>query len=98
MPRGPFIWTTMNQLLFNAATAEFGAGNYASCAHLCRLGLATDPADEKLLTVLAMALHASGQVQAAADTFAELIRLRPDVGEHHANHGLMLRQLGQFEE
>ena len=88
----------MNQLLFNAATAEFGAGNYASCAHLCRLGLATDQADEKLLTVLAMALHASGQVQAAADTFAELIRLRPDVGEHHANHGLMLRQLGQFEE
>ena len=45
-----------------------------------------------------MALHAAGDLNGAADTFAELTRIRPDVGEYHANLGLMLRHLGRHEE
>jgi tetratricopeptide (TPR) repeat protein len=88
----------MNDLLLNAAVAEFESGHYASCAHLCRIALESTPTDEKILVLLAMALHGIGQVQAAADVFAQLIDLSPDVGEHHANLGLMLHQLGRHEE
>ena len=88
----------MNELLFNAAVAEFESGHFASCANLCKTALGKDPAAENILTLLAMALHAAGDLEGAANAFAELTRIRPDVGEYHANVGLMLRHLGRHEE
>ena len=88
----------MNELLFNAAVAEFESGHFASCASLCRTALGADAGAENVLTLLAMALHASGDFEGAADAFAALTRIRPDVGEYHANLGLMLRHLGRHDE
>ncbi len=88
----------MNELLFNAAIAEFESGHFGSCASLCKTALGADPGAENVLTLLAMALHSAGDLEGAADAFAELTRIRPDVGEYHANIGLMLRHLGRHEE
>ncbi len=88
----------MNQLLFNAAVAEFESGRYGSCAGLCRSALDAAPDNEAVLTLLAMAAHANGDLDAAADAFARLIAARPGVGEYHANLGLMLRHLGRYGE
>jgi Flp pilus assembly protein TadD len=88
----------MSQLLFNAAVAEFEAGRYESSARLCRSALASEPDDENVLALLAISLDACGQIEAAADVFASLIRLRPDVAEHRANLGVMLRHLKRHDE
>lgn len=88
----------MSQLLFSAAVAEFESGRYESCLRFCRSALAATPDDVDLLTLMAMAAHASGELEVAADAFATLTRIRPDVGEYHANLGLMLRQLGHHDD
>ena len=88
----------MSQLLFHAAIAEFESGQYDSCLRFCRSALAANPEDEGVLTLMAMAAHALGELDVAAGAFATLTGIRPDVGEHHANLGLMLRHLHRYEE
>jgi tetratricopeptide (TPR) repeat protein len=71
--------------------ADYRAGLYASAAARSRSALAATPQDEGLLTLLAMAEHASGNHAAAASAFADLARLRPGIAEYWANLGYMLR-------
>jgi tetratricopeptide (TPR) repeat protein len=88
----------MSQLLLNAAIAEFQTGRHESSARLCRSALEANPEDEHALTLLALSLQAIGDLPGAAETFASLTRLRPEVAEYHANVGLMLRHLGRYAE
>jgi len=88
----------MNQPSLATALADYQAGRFEAAAASSRDALATAPDDEGLLTLLAMAEHASGNNGAAAAAFAGLTRLRPDVAEYWSNLGYMLRLCHRPEE
>jgi tetratricopeptide (TPR) repeat protein len=88
----------MNQLLFNAALAEFQTERFESSAALCQSILQTNPADEHALSLLALSLQSIGDLQSAAQIYSTLAGLYPLVGEYRANLGLMLRHLGKHDE
>jgi hypothetical protein len=56
----------MNQSLLDPAVAAYREGRYEACAMQCRAALASQPGDETLLAVLAMAAHACGEIGEAA--------------------------------
>ena len=88
----------MNQPLLDPAVAAFREGRYEACAVQCRAALASRPDDEMLLTLLAMAAHACGDIQEAAEAYRRLTVLRPATSEYWSNLGLMLNQLDRFAE
>lgn len=81
----------MNASVLASAMTDYRAGRFEAAAAASRNALRTVPEDEGLTTLLAMAEHAIGNHAAAADAFASLTRLRPDVAEYWANLGYMLR-------
>ena len=87
----------MSQPLFDAAVAAYETCRYPECERLCHSALRVRPDDEDLLVLLAMALQASGQLDAAAEVFRTLTRLRPEVAEYWSNLGLMSRHLGNLD-
>lgn len=88
----------MNQSPLEAAAAAYRAGRFDESAARCTEALSHSPGDEALTTLLAISEHAAGHTQAAADAFRDLVGLRPDVPEHWANLGYMLRLLGRYSE
>jgi Flp pilus assembly protein TadD len=88
----------MNQSLLDPAVAAYREGRYQACAMQCRAALASQPGDETLLTLLAMAAHACGEIGEAAESYRQLTVLRPGIPEYWANLGLMLNQLDRFAE
>jgi tetratricopeptide (TPR) repeat protein len=80
------------------AIAAFQAGDYQACMAQCRSLLANQPDDEPALALLALALHACGQVQQAAEAYRRLTTLCPQIHEYWSNLGLMLGQLDRFAE
>ena len=88
----------MNQPLLEQAVAAFREGRYQACAMQCRAALASEPGQETLLTLLAMADHSRGEVEQAAETYRQLTELRPTTPEYWSNLGLMLNQLDRFAE
>ena len=81
-----------------SATSAYHAGRYEQAAAMSRAGLSSTPRDTHLLTLLALAEHACGHYQQAADAFSELARLHPDVPDYWSNLGLMLRMEGRQGE
>ena len=89
---------TMHQPSLESALAAFHAGQYAACVEQCRAVLASHPQDETVITLMAMALHAGGNTEGAAEAYRRLTVLRPATQEYWSNLGLMLGQLDRFAE
>ena len=89
--------STVQPFLHDAVTA-FQAGRYEECVARCRALLASRPDDETCVALLALALHADGQVEQAAEGYRLLTVLRPQTHEYWSNLGLMLGQLDRFVE
>ena len=89
--------STVQPFLHDAVTA-FQAGRYEECVARCRALLASRPDDETCVALLALALHADGQVEQAAEGYRLLTVLRPETHEYWSNLGLMLGQLDRFVE
>jgi Flp pilus assembly protein TadD len=75
--------------------AAFQSGHFEEAAVLSRAALENTPRDEGLLTLLAMAEHANGRYEPAAEAFSALTRLRPGTPDYWSNLGLMLRLCGR---
>ena len=88
----------MNQPLLDPAVAAFREGRYEACVAQCLAALASQPGDEMLLSLLAMAAHAGGDTGEAAEAYRQLTVLRPAIPEYWSNLGLMLNQLDRFSE
>ena len=88
----------MRQPLLDSALSAYRQGQYDACAMQCHAALAGQPDDETLLTLLALAQHAAGRTDEAAEAYRLLTVLHPETHEYWSNMGLMLNQLDRFAE
>lgn len=88
----------MRQPSLESALDAFHAGRPDACVMQCRAALASRPDDETFLSLMAMALHAAGRIEEAAESYRRLTVLSPTTPENWSNLGLMLGQLDRFAE
>ncbi|WP_437187875.1 glycosyltransferase [Planctomicrobium sp. SH668] len=85
------------------------AGQIEEASHICQTGLKHYPDDKELLFRQAMLQHATGQLQAAAETYQHLIHHQSDrhftsvdqgLAGHKARHNLAIvyEDLGRFDQ
>lgn len=73
-------------------------GRLQEAEQLARIGLATAPQDEAMLTLLGVSLQMQKRADEAADVHRRLTELRPQSKEHWSNLGTALREAGRLEE